>query len=151
MNDLHLSEEQLQANALGGFTDPAAVRHVAGCDRCQMHIVVYQLLYRTIREAETPLLDPQTEEFILERLPEFNKWDRKEKLYLYGVMSGAIVLLIAGLVGFWGAISWAFAGMMPTLASGLLLLCGISIAQLLGLFRSYRKKLTALNTEQMAT
>ncbi|MGK6351460.1 hypothetical protein [Parapedobacter sp. DT-150] len=148
MSNVHLNEEELQACALDGHTNQAAMEHVAGCGHCQSQISAYQTLYRHIREAKTPTLDFKTEELIPDRLPAINKEDSKETLYLYGFLVGTVALLIAGLIGLWSTIRWVFIDVTPfAIIIGLLLLSGLLIVQLMELYNTYRKKLNALNME----
>jgi len=61
---------------------------------------------------------------------------------------GTVVLLVAGLIGFWSTIRWVFMGITPfAIIIGLLLLSGLLIVQLMELYNTYRKKLSALNME----
>lgn len=148
MSKIHLNEEQLQRYALNGFTDPAAVEHVADCIHCQMQIRAYQTLYSHIREAEAPLPDFNTELLIPDLLPAMNASDRKEAWYLYSLLFGALGLLIAGLIAYWSTISWIFSGVATMgLVLGLLLLSGVLTMQLMELYGAYRKKIKALNLE----
>lgn len=148
MSKIHLSEEQLQRYALNAFTDPVAVEHVADCIHCQMQIRAYQTLYSHIRESEAPVLDFKTEHLIPDLLPAINAPDREEAWYLYSLLFGSLGLLIAGLVTYWSTISWIFSGITTVgLVLGLLLLFGILTMQLMELYRTYRKKIKALNLE----
>jgi len=148
MNQAHLNEEELQACALDGHTNQVAMEHVAGCGHCQSQINAYQSLYRHIREAETPLLDFKTDDLIPDRLPAINKEDSKEALYLYGFLLGTVAFLVIGLIGFWHTLRWVFMDITPfAIIIGLLLLSGLLIVQLVELFNTYRKKLSALKME----
>jgi hypothetical protein len=113
-----------------------------------MQIKDYQTLYSYIREAKTPILDFKTEELIPDRLPAINKEDSKEAWYLYGFLFGTVALLVAGVIGSWGTIRWVFMDITPfAIIIGLLLLFGLLIVQLVQLYNTYRKKLSALNME----
>ncbi|MEV4883239.1 hypothetical protein MRBLMN1_001722 [Chitinophaga ginsengisegetis] len=148
MSKIHLSEEQLQRYALDGFADPAAVEHVSDCIHCQMQISAYQTLYSHIREAEASLPDFNTELLIPDLLSEVNAPDKKEAWYLYSLLSGAIGLLVAGLIVYWNTISWIFSGIGTIgLVLSLVLLSGILAMQLIELYGTYRKKMKALNPE----
>lgn len=148
MSKIHLSEEQLQRYVLDGFTDPAAVEHVAHCAHCQLQINAYQMLYSHIREAEAPLLDAQTERFILDQLPDVKMEERRETRYLYSLLFGAIGVLVAVLAGCWRTISWVFSDIATGgLALGLLLLLFISAMQLKELYNTYQKRIRALQSD----
>ncbi|GGG92327.1 hypothetical protein [Pedobacter zeae] len=148
MNQVHLNEEQLQDYAITGITDPSVVQHLTGCARCQVQVKAYQTLYSYIREAKTPILDFKAEELIPDRLPAINKEDSKEAWYLYGFLFGAIGLLTAGAVVFWGSIRWIFTGIVPwAIIIGFVLFSGLLMVQLMELYNTYRKKLRALNME----
>lgn len=148
MSNVHLNEEQLQDYAAKGITDAAAMEHLADCGRCQAQIRAYQTLYRHIGEAERPVLDFKTDDLIPVRLPAINKEDRKEARYIYGFLFGTFALLVAGLIGCWSTIRWVFMDITPfAIVMGMLLLSGLLIVQLMELYNTYRKKLSALNME----
>ncbi|WP_436491652.1 hypothetical protein [Chitinophaga sp. ARDCPP14] len=148
MSKIHLSEEQLQRYALEEFADPAAARHIADCLHCQMQIRTYQMLYSHIKESEVPLPDFETAHLIPDLLSAASAPDRKEALYLYGLLFGAIGLVAAGLIACWSTISWIFSGIAAVgLVPGLLLLSGVLIMQFMELYNTYRKKIRTLNLE----
>jgi len=152
MNTVHLDEEQLQQYAITGVTGQAEQAHLAGCNDCRLELRAYQLLYQSLQETETPVLELKTEELIPFWLPETTASERNETRYLYGFLLAPLVLLIVWVVAFWTKISWVFIGIAPVaIAVGLLLFFAILYLQLRELYTTYRKKLNALNAASIAT
>ena len=148
MNNVHLSEEQLQEYAM----KPMANTHVDHCSHCQLQIEAYQLLYSHIKETELPALPFNTASFIPAQLPDLKKADRKESHFLYSLLGGAVVLLTATLIGCWTAFSWVFSGIGTLgVVLGLLLLVGLIALQILDFYYTNRKQFTQMKKLTLLT
>lgn len=71
MNEIHLTDDQLQAYLDGTLAETDAVEvHFASCPHCRQALEVYRQLYAAIEEEAAPELSPDFVDRVMTRLPE---------------------------------------------------------------------------------
>ncbi|MGK6352240.1 hypothetical protein [Parapedobacter sp. DT-150] len=145
MTSEHVTEQELQDYAYLGITDEKNWAHLSTCTFCKAQISAYQSLYRQIQQTETPQIDLETELFILDRLPEYSRTDKKENWYFYGSLVTAVTLITGTTIALWGTLRWAFTGItLLAIAAALVLATGVLFMQLAAILNTYRKRLKAI-------
>lgn len=71
MNEIHITDEQLQAYLDGTLAKTDAMEaHLASCPHCRQALEVYRQLYTAIEEEAAPELSPDFADRVMARLPE---------------------------------------------------------------------------------
>ncbi len=105
MNELHLTDEQLQAYLDGTLDDIVEVEaHLGSCPRCRREMELYRQLYGTISQEDAPQLSPDFVDRVMARLPENEAATDAEELAGGFRLRDSLVFVVAVIAMIAGAV-----------------------------------------------